>query len=39
VIYPNGESFNGSFNNDKRIGRGTMSFLNGCEYKGQFIND
>ncbi|MFN9902010.1 MAG: hypothetical protein ACK55Z_25165 [bacterium] len=31
-MYPNGEFFEGQFNNDKRIGRGKMRFLNGCQY-------
>jgi hypothetical protein len=39
TIYPNNESFNGSFLNDKKEGYGIYTWPNGSSYKGMWSND
>lgn len=34
--YPNGDSFEGSFENGKRNGQGKYSYKNGAQYEGQY---
>lgn len=39
MIYPNGDIYDGQWNNDVRVGRAKMLFKDGSQYLGTFVND